>query len=176
MKEKYKKLIEDIDKEAYVEKVVELLTKLNYRFVSIDFLKEHKDFNKLEIEKAHKRYQFMVRMDVIAKDPTKDVYNLKFIVGIRFYDFRSPFIPIYYRGKKIDMLKKPWKVTDTQNMKKKKIPLKFPDGMSIQDRIDWRKTHQRIKDNKHVDAFNLKYYNTWKPHIENIEKENLHLV
>lgn len=172
----YKDTIEEIKKKPYIESVVDLLKGCNYRMVHMDFIKEHKVFKKLNLAKAHRRYQFLVRMTHIDKNnPVNDIYDFKFMVGIRFYDIRSPFIPIYYKGELVETIKMPWNVTMTQNMKKKKVPLKFPDPMSIQDRIDWRKTHKKFTEGKEIKPKDLEYYLRWKPEIENIDKEKLHL-
>jgi hypothetical protein len=175
MDQQYIDTIKEIKKKPTIEKVVKLLMQCNYRFVHMNFIQTQKVFKKIKFEKAHKKYQFMVRMDHIDEDPTKDKYNFDFMVGIRFYDKRKNLIHIYYKGKFVETIKIPWAITQTQNMKKKKVPLKFPDPMSIQDRIDWRRTHDKFNKGKDIPKDELDYYLKWKPHIENIDKEENHL-
>ena len=168
------KLITEIEKKVDMEKVIGMLSMLQYRFVSSEFIETLN--SKLEWKKkSHKRYQWMVRLDHIDPDPTKDIYNTDMMVGIRFFDTRAPFILIYKEGRMLDTIKMPWSINETKNHKKKKVPLTFPDIMSIQDRINWRKYHIRWNKGLLQSQEELIYYFNMKPHIGNLDKEDLHL-
>ncbi len=97
------------------------------------------------------------------------------MVGIRFLDIRTPFIILYVSGRFKESIQKPWKVPIEVNAKKKKVPLTFPDEMSIQDRIDWRKSHKRLSSGKSLGKEEEKYYLRFKPLIGNLDKEFDHL-
>lgn len=164
-------IIETIRKKPFIENVKELLSELNFEFISSD---SHQFSPMPWQHPSHKKYQWMVRKCLHRIEPRVD-FDWWFRVGIRFLDFRSPKIIIYVDNKFIEEIKKPWKVPVEVNAKKKKVPLTFPDEMSIQDRIDWRKSHKRFSSGKSLGKEEKEYYLRFKGLIGNLDKEFDHL-
>jgi len=167
-------LRKEIIKKPDMEKVIKMFYTLQYRFVSSGFV-DLKNKDVVWKKRHHHKSQWLVRLDHIDNDPTKDKYNTDILIGIRFFDRRAPFIIIYLEGKFHSVIKMPWLVNDTQNHRKKKVPLTFPEIMTIQDRTDWRKYHGRWKKGLLQTNAELNYYFMMKPHIGNLDKEELHL-
>lgn len=168
-------LIKQIHNKPYIENVKEMLHELNFEFLDSETVE------KLQINtrvvwshKSDTKYQWMVRKYNGTKTK-KPLFDWRLMVGIRFLDIRIPRILIYTDGSLLYEIKKPWKVPIEVNAKKKKVPLTFPDEMSIQDRIDWRKSHKRFSNGKSLGKEELRYYLKFKPLIGNLDKEFDHL-
>lgn len=170
---KLTELLTEIRSKANMEKVIEGLYDLNYRFVSTNWLESEAEIGWKK--KEHKLNQHLIRLDHIDKDPLNDIYNFNLIFGIRFFDKRMPDIQVYYEHVWIETIPKEWARKATQNMQKKKIPLTFPEIMSIQDRIDWRKYHEKWRKGSYLSQEEQIYYFRFKPHIGNLSKEDQHL-
>jgi len=169
-------LIKQIHNKPYIENVKEMLHELNFEFMDSDTVETFQD-NKNYIvwsHKSDKKYQWMVRR-YRHKTFIGSKIDWDLMVGIRFMDYRAPRILIYTDGSFLYEIQKPWKVPIEVNAKKKKIPLTFPDEMSIQDRIDWRKSHKRFSSGKSLGKEELRYYLRFKPLIGNLDKEFDHL-
>jgi len=165
-----KELITQIANKPYIENVKELLHELNFEFMDTDYWNfpifpwQHP---------SHKKYQWMVRR---YRQNKSILFDFRLMVGIRFLDYRSPKIILYAaKAGYLDEIRKPWKVPVEVNAKKKKIPLTFPDEMSIQDRIDWRKMHKKHSSGKSLSKNEKDYYFKFKPLIGNLDKEFDHL-
>jgi len=175
MNEGIEELIYIIRTSKYVEDVKEKLHELNFEFMDSDTVESFQN-NQTYIEweyNWHKKFQWMVRR--YGHPPSLPRLEWNLLIGIRFLDYRAPKIIIYQKGKHFLTILKPWKVPIEVNAKKKKIPLTFPDEMSIQDRIDWRKSHRKFSSGKSLEKKELEYYLKYKSLIGNLDREFDHL-
>lgn len=85
----------------------------------------------------------MVRMRHIDKDPKKDIYDFNLVWAIDIED-QSRLIYTWLFYKKYKLGKKSWDKSKQVNFKPKKIGTKYPDWMSIQDRIDYRRIEKKM--------------------------------
>lgn len=171
MSPQHKELLGILEKKASMEKVIEYLHELNFEFVDVDHLE--REAPKVQLaQKFHRRFSFMGHR-YLVENSTR--LNYDFLIGIRFLDIRSPSYLLYINGQFINSYNKPWKKAVEFNTKKKKVLVRYPDFMSIQDRIDWRKYHKKFRAKKLFDLEKLAWYLKCRIHIQNLDKEDEHL-
>lgn len=167
----YREIYQDVKSKANMEEVIDYLQGLDFRFVTKQFIEERVDLGKLDKEynKLSSKYQYLVRLSRVAKDPIYDRYDFTLIFGIDLYK-QGNKIYVYREAKKFKRLTSKW-LTSQANMKKKKIPLQFPQFMTIEERTRWRKIHRGFKDKKDISQKDTKFYSRYKPDIKNLEFE-----
>lgn len=170
MNQGYYEIYRDLSRRQYQEKIIEYLSNLNFHFVNYSTLHQYKQG--LE---AYKDYQFMLR-------PLGESYDFKFFAIIKImgthvdhYFLRHPSFGPRIHGviKKMEI---PWKVGQVINMRKKKVLTKFPDTLSIQDRIDWRKIAHKVSMKRAVDITDLAWYEKYRKIISKMNPHRIDLI
>lgn len=177
MRNPYKEITDDIAGKQHQEKAIEYLSELGFTFLNYTTLKSLVP----HFPRRFWKWQFMVR---IAKPGIPDKYDFQVLFAFkimgkhmeRIYMFRIPimwvnsekskgYITRPIMSKKVLM---PWKEAKIINFKKKKTLTKFPDILTIQERIDWRKMNDRMvnpKSRVKVEGKNLAWYLKYKAEI-----------
>lgn len=175
----YKEIFNDIKAKEHIEQIIEYLESLNFRWVTYQFLQEANadgKFPKLAENPAYPRYQWLVRMLRQAKDPGNDRYDWSMMIGIKFMP--SPHkglgeVPdrvfVIYKGENKAVLDRSWEKYKSINMKKKKIPLIFPQYMTIEERKRWRYMHRKVKSGKTLGTRDDIFYKRYLPEVENLD-------
>lgn len=168
----YKEIFNDIKAKEHIEKIIEYLESLNFRWVTYQFLQEANTdgkFPKLAENPAYPRYQWLVRMLRQAKDPGNDRYDWTMMIGIKFVGPTADKVYIIYKGEKKAILTRSWETGKNLNMKKKKIPLIFPQYMTIEERKRWRYMHRKVKLGKTLGTRDDIFYKRYLPEVENLD-------
>ena len=175
--EAYLQIIKDLSSRKSMEDVVQYLRECNFRVVNKQFMEE---LDSQHTKGMNSRFIYMTRMSRIAPDPADDVYDTTLSVAIDLFgtNRREGFIAsMFHQGKfRRKLVKLPWKRKDNINFKERKILVTFPDGMSIQDRIDWRKYHFKIKAGKDISDRDKAFHDKWLPLVKNIEEYDKRLA
>lgn len=168
----YKEIFNDIKAKHYIEQVIEYLEALNFRWVTYQYLQEANSdgkFIKLAENPAYPKYQWLVRMLRQAKDPGNDRYDWTMMIGIKFVGKFADKIYVIYKGEKRAILTLSWEKEKNLNMKKKKIPLIFPQYMTIEERKRWRYMHRKVKMGKPLGTRDDIFYKRYLPEVENLD-------
>lgn len=170
----YKEIYHEVKGKKYMEDVIEYLDKLNFRFVTSQFLKELAE-DKLLPEKykfflEYPDYQYAVRVLRYAKNPANDKFDFSLIFGIRFFSKPSKLIYVYKDGELKVKFKREWKKSGQINLKEKKVPMVFPDYMTIEERKHWRYCNRKVELNKPISAKEEKFWNRYKTDIKNMNE------
>jgi hypothetical protein len=146
------------------EKLIEFLYDLNFRFISREVLLSRGDIIPTEILE----YSYMVRMAHIGKSPKKDKpdFTITFAIDL---DNQANKIYILKEGKPFMQGNKIWDKPKSLNFKPRKKGTKYPDAMSIQDRIDFRRIEKKLV-NRGVDEGERDFYNKWAEAVIEINK------
>lgn len=203
MTEPYKEILRDVESRKFQEKAIEYLSELGFAFMNYTTIKEliphfpsrfwkwqfmvriakrgisdKYDFNllfgfKIMGKHVDRLYAFKlpimwVNRDVLDYNAQGKVIGASIVANTTKKEIIRPV-----KFKKIEMA---WKEGKIINFKKKKTLTKFPDELSIQERIDWRKLNERILNPKSrlpVEGNDLAWYLKWKakilklnPHLE----------
>jgi hypothetical protein len=168
----YQEIFQAIKAKEYIEDIIEYLTEINFRFISQQFMEERsagdpqvwpKDFN----------YQWMVRVLRYAKDPANDKFDFTLLVGIKFMGKQSDKIYIMFNGEKKAVLLRKWRKDNSAiNMKKKKVAMKFPDFMTIEERKHWRHIRRKVELKRNIGTKDQKFYDRYITDIKNINDAN----
>lgn len=167
----YKEIFVAIKQKEHIEDIIEYLDNLNFRFLSGQLIEElaHKipgnPTNDIDIS-----YQWMVRVLRYAKDPANDKFDFSMLVGIKFLGKKSNKVIVFYNGKLKATLTRKWLKGDVINLKKKKIPMVFPDYMTIEERKKWRYVRRKVELNKPIGQKEQKFYDRYKLDIKNLNE------
>ena len=173
-KEPIMQLIEDaFHKNKTQEKLVDYLKGLNFVFLTEEHLKEHFEANKFpwnlkklkEKKKVHphSKYQYMVRLLRLAKDPAKDKYDPQIAFGIKLIGDRVGKVIIYLFGKYHKTVEIHWEDAKEINFKVKEKFYKFPEAMIYLDRHKWRLEDRKLLNNPELTPSG--FYERWKPFV-----------
>lgn len=173
----YQNIAEELKKKEFIEDIIDYLDEINFRFIShqliedmgID-LKIPKDPTEVSSMYDITKYQPMVRVLKYAKDPANDKFDTTMIVFIKFIGKPSERVIIMYNGKLKLRLKRPWKKSGAVNMKKKKIPMVFPDYMTIDERKRWRHVRRKVETQKPIGDKDQKFYDRYFTAIKDINE------
>lgn len=137
MEELYQETIQDFLAKKSMEKSIELLESIGFRFVEFDHLNDLKMIRGLQ-KLPH--YRFMLRFKNRFKG--RDVLDYNLIFGIDLKG-RSNELYIWAMGKREKHIHD-WEKTNIHNFKPKQKGTRYPDNMSIQDRIDFRRIERKV--------------------------------
>jgi hypothetical protein len=174
----YKQLVKDLKSRKTMEDVVDYLRECNFRVINYQFLEEldPPQITKLKDKspKFKNTYVYMVRVNHIGKDATDDTYDTTVIVGLQLFGVKRAnrlIILLDNEGSlESSVAKIEWKRKENINFKERKILVTFPTGMSIQDRIDWRRIRFKIMQSKEVTPQEKAFHDKWEMLVENLEE------
>jgi len=164
----YKEIYNDVRAKTSMEKVIQLLEGLNFRWVTDQFIEELQSVGKLDSAELPKGYQWLVLFQHHAQDPVNDRFDFNLMFGIKFIGPKEDKIFVIYRGRKKKVLLRPWDTEKNLNMKRKKIPLWFPEYMTIEERKKWRVIHRKVTNRKPIGPNEDKFYLRYLPEVKNI--------
>lgn len=171
----YKELVKEVKSKPTMEKVIDHLDLLDFRWLHTQYFEELERFGKGDysyITKGkYKGLQWLTRKVRTAVNPIHDQYDLRLIFGIDLLQKNTNRIVVFFDGKHKGSLKKDWP-DRKHNMKVKKIPLVFPTHMSIEDRKKWRAIHRKVKEGRKVNMADENFYYRYRHEIANLEFED----
>lgn len=147
-----------------MEKMIEFLEGLNFRCIESDTLKIESLIEPIKDE----NYRYFIRMSWIDDDPKKDVYDNRIVFGIDFIS-KSRGVYIWLYQSRHQRGNKKWDQPLTINFKPKKIGTKYPDWMSIQDRIDYRRIEKKLV-GRGISKEEEDFYNKCYPAVKEINE------
>lgn len=162
----YKQIYLDILQKPNVEKVIEYLYSLDFKFVTYQYLKNLNLISNKQLEVLNTKLQYLIRY--YDRPRTTD---LTLIVGLDYFK-RGNGITIY---KNLDIKKQftlEWAKPHGFNMKEKKKPERYPDRLGIEERKVWRKIDDKIKRDRPLHDGDLEFYLEYKPEIDEINGYN----
>lgn len=166
------KLLEDIKKKNKdQETLIDYLRSLNFVFVTSDHLKDIFQHNNWDLNfktEKHERYQFLIRILKLAKDPKNDKYDNQIMFAVKIVGDKYPRVHIYQQGQYTDTLEVHWAEGKEVQFKVKAKFYKFPVPMSYDERHKWRNEDRR----RHDDPENFeptKFFLRWEPHITKLK-------
>lgn len=160
--EDYKNVVKIAWSKNSCEKMISFLESLNFRFVSKHYLEERANLPNL----PPNPYHYLVKMVHWDKDPKKDLMSFRLVVGIDL-EGRNRKVYFWLNGKPYKKGKKIWGKGAQVNFKPKKKGTKYPDWMSIQDRIDYRRIEKKLA-NRGCTKEEADFYNKCYPAVERI--------
>lgn len=151
----YTKIIQQLPRFATMEKILEFLRQFNFAFVEMD-----------TFEELHKDYPFHAKdrkASIMLRELKPGVWDIRMLVCIKLWGKRSSRVAIYLNGEYNSRLEKHWKDKEDFNFKKLDIKLKFPDGLTYEERKKWRYEDKKVqaKPNYQPSA----WYNEWKDQV-----------
>lgn len=161
--ESYRNIVTGAWRKTSCEKMIAFLEGLNFRFVEFDHIAERFDIRGM----PPTHYRFMVRMHQIdPQDPTKDLYDYNLIWAIDLVGkTRQVFIWLNLRAFKKG--KKSWDSGKQINFKPKKKGTRYPDWMSIDDRIEYRRIEKKLC-NRGVSKEEEEFFNRCYPAVKEL--------
>lgn len=163
----YKEIFNDIKGKTHIEDVIEYLDKINFRFASPQLLEDRG----IQIEgEAPKGYQPMLRVMRYAKDPANDKFDSTMIVWISIMGKPKDKVIVYYKGEMKKAIAMTWKKASNINLKEKKIPMLFPEFMTIEERKHWRYIRRKVELSRPIANKDQKFYDRYKPDIKNLNE------
>lgn len=170
----YQEIYQAIKAKEHIEDIVDYLEEINFRFLSGQLIMDvpEKSVNdyRTKVGVLKPDFQYMVRVLKYAKDPVNDKFDFSLMVGVKFIGKPSEIVHIVYQGEEKAKLKRAWKKEGAVNMKKKKIPMVFPDYMTIEERKKWRYIRRKVENTREVSPKEQKFYDRYKLDIKNINE------
>ncbi len=171
----YQEIYQAIKGKEFIEDVIEYLEEINFRFISGQLLAEKLESSKDEEIAALQKclrpdFQYSLRVLKFAKDPGNDKFDYTLAVGIKFIGGVSKVVHVIFRGEEKAKLQRAWRKEGAVNMKKKKIPMVFPDFMTIEERKKWRYLQRKVETQKPLSPKEEKFHTRYKLDIKNINE------
>lgn len=167
----YKEVFQAIKAKTHIEDIIEYLNEINFRFISGQLIAEMVEDKRLQadiLKDINPEYQYMVRVLRFAKDPANDKFDFTLMIGIKFVGAVSEKVPVIFNGNLKATLRRPWKNAGAVNMKKKKLPMVFPDFMTIEERKRWRYIRRKVELKRTVSEKENKFYERYRLDIKNL--------
>jgi len=168
----YKEVIQEANKKASMEKFIDYLYELNFRFMEINTLKHYKKLTKdlkTGIRKFNKNCVALVRTPQIKNLPDNNSYDFNILL-LMDLENRPNFTYVFIKGKVIQKIVKDWDKNSRVNFKPRKKITKYPDHMTIQDRIDFRKIEDKIKRHKELTDEEDSFYHMYNQDVEEFNR------
>lgn len=112
----------------------------------------------------HESLQYLVIQTSFAKNPQNDSFDFTTMIGIDYLRRQLPYV-VWYENRK-------WKKTFTLswsdngvNFKVKKIPVRYPDELGIEERRRYRGIDEKIKRGGKYTDEEIKFRDYWRPKI-----------
>jgi hypothetical protein len=175
----YQEVYKAIKTKLFIEDIMEYLDEINFRFISGHLLKEVSSIPEEERPKKfrlgfkfpkRKEYQWMVRVLKYGKKPKNDQFDFTLLIGIKWIGKKKKSILIYYKGVQRAKLVRDWRQKDNLNMKKKKVPMKFPDIMTIDERKRWRSIRRRVEMERNINEKDQKFHDRFLGDIRKVNE------
>lgn len=147
----FQELFEDLKAKTHIEGVIELLDRVNFRFISEAALVRYGV--KLPQDEKVKHFQWKTRVLHYAASPDKDLYDTRMLIAIKFMGKQQEKVYIWYREKMefigapyqlVATLTRPWLKSEAMNIKAKKVLMTFPESMTIEERKRWRYIKKKV--------------------------------
>lgn len=149
-----------------IEKIIEYLQTLNFRFISYQYLEDLYTEGLIPMVPNTKDKHFMVRRYHTAVNPLKDKYDFSMMVAINLFN-KTNEVKVYKDFKPKSKLKAQWTSTaHFKRAKEKEKPRSFPQSLSIEDRKTWRKIERKIEGGRKVPVIEEHFYYRYKQEIE----------
>jgi len=166
--EQYTQILKDIAAKPTMEKLIEYLKELNFEFMDMELAQKLEP--EIKCEKA-----WMLRYSYLVRRYEKQRFDFDLMIGVRFMGIRMPKYLVFINKDYAETFDKPWHKPQEFNQRKKKVLLKFPDELDIEERKEWRKYHDWWKKGRKMNDEQMAWYMKFKPMIKNLDKEFDHL-
>lgn len=169
--DEYAKVLKEIASKPTMEKLIQHLKELNFEFVDAELIKKMED-RVVFIPTWTNKYSYLVRRYV---DGNKSRLDFDLMIGVHFVGVRMAKYLVFVDKNFVQSYPKPWDKPFEFNQRKKKVLLKFPDELDIEERKVWRKYHDWWKKGRTMTPEQMAWYLKFKPMIKNLDKEFDHL-